>query len=223
MKHQIHTNVLGAHETEGYKRKTYPLRDKHAFGISTVLFSYSSRWRNLPAFQVSLRQARDGKDNWMKQFFIPMEVTKETLRDFDLSAYEICWWPVGDKRKLVAMIPATEEEYQEYMRPLWREKKNEDRHFSSEFSVEELRNEHGWDVEDESAGVEEAAIKKELLEALHAALEGLEEIDKTIAAMYAEGRTEAEIGKAVGMTQRGVGMRKQRLFSELNEKLKSFL
>lgn len=159
----------------------------------------------------------------MKQFFIPMEVTKETLRDFDLSAYEICWWPVGDKRKLVAMIPATEEEYQEYMRPLWREKKNEDRHFSSEFSVEELRNEHGWDVEDESAGVEEAAIKKELLEALHAALEGLEEIDKTIAAMYAEGRTEAEIGKAVGMTQRGVGMRKQRLFSELNEKLKSFL
>ena len=159
----------------------------------------------------------------MKQHFIPMEVTEETLRDFDLSAYEICWWPVGNRRKLVAMIPATEEEYQAYMRPLWREKKYAGRRFCNESSVEELREEGNWDKVDDSTDIEELVVKKELLSALHTALDDLEEIDRTIAAMYAEGCSETEIGAAVGMTQRGVGMRKQRLFSELHEDLKSFL
>ena len=185
-------------------------------------FRIQAGGESLPAFQVSLRHARDGKDARMKQHFIPMEVTEETLRDFDLSAYEICWWPVGDRRKLVAMIPATEEEYQAYMRPLWREKKCAGRRCCNESSVEKLREEGNWDKVDDSADIEELVVKEELLSALHTALDDLEEIDRTIAAMYAEGHTEAEIGRAVGMTSQGISGRQRRIFSGLRENLENY-
>lgn len=65
-------------------------------------------------------------------------------------------------------------------------------------------------------------MKKLMLEELYKALDGLEEIDRTIMEMYSQNHSEAEIGKAVGMSQRGVGKRKQRVLLKLKTKLKDF-
>lgn len=69
---------------------------------------------------------KDKKNN-DKQYFIPMEVTPETIRAFNLKSEEIVWQKIGNKPVRVIMIPATKEQYYEYMRPLWREDKKEQR------------------------------------------------------------------------------------------------
>lgn len=63
------------------------------------------------------------KKNSDKQYFIPMEVTKETIDAFDINREDVVWQKIGNKPVRVVMIPATKEQYYEYMRPLWREDK----------------------------------------------------------------------------------------------------
>ena len=59
----------------------------------------------------------------MKQYFIPMEVTSETIRDFDIDHQDVEWRWIGNRRERVVKIPVTDEVYREYMRPIWREQK----------------------------------------------------------------------------------------------------
>ena len=62
-----------------------------------------------------------------KQYYIPMEVN-ETSKEFiiangfDLST-DAVWTKIGHRTVRAVMIPATKEQYLEYMRPLWREDK----------------------------------------------------------------------------------------------------
>lgn len=62
-----------------------------------------------------------------KQYYIPMEVN-ETSKEFfiangfDLST-DAVWTKIGHRTVRAIMIPATKEQYLEYMRPLWREDK----------------------------------------------------------------------------------------------------
>lgn len=65
-------------------------------------------------------------------------------------------------------------------------------------------------------------MKKVLLEELHNALDELEEIDRTIMEMYSQDCTETQIGQVVGMSQRGVSERKQRIFRRLRTRLKDY-
>ena len=58
-----------------------------------------------------------------KQYFIPMEVTDEIIVDFNINPEEVVWTKIGNNRVRVIMVPATEEQYREYMRPIWRENK----------------------------------------------------------------------------------------------------
>ena len=59
-----------------------------------------------------------------KQYYIPMEVN-ETSKEFfiangfDLST-DAVWTKIGHRTVRAIMIPATKEQYLEYMRPLWR-------------------------------------------------------------------------------------------------------
>ena len=62
-----------------------------------------------------------------KQHYIPMEVTAETIKDFCINPEDVVWTRIGNKPKKVIMIPVTEEQYYEYMRPLWREDKRQQR------------------------------------------------------------------------------------------------
>ena len=60
-------------------------------------------------------------------YVIPMPVTDETIRDYGIDPGMIRWALVGSKKCRVAMIPATKEQYDAFMQPLWAEQKREAR------------------------------------------------------------------------------------------------
>lgn len=176
-----------------------------------------------------------------KQYYIPMEVTAETIKDFGINPEDVVWARIGNKPKRVIMIPATEEQYKAFMRPLWREDKREQRLNKTvacddsdtqekdkckewqkkPVSLDELYAVTEYEAAD-TTDLEEDVMKKMLIDELHTALDKLEEIDRTIMDMYSNDRSEAEIGQAVGMSQRGVGKRKQRILMKLRTRLQDY-
>lgn len=58
------------------------------------------------------------------QYFIPMEMNDKSDIDFAYSQgfkpEDIIWWKIGNIKKRVILIPCTKEQYQEYMRPIWK-------------------------------------------------------------------------------------------------------
>lgn len=164
-----------------------------------------------------------------KKYFIPMEVTPETIKAFNINAEDVQWSRVGNKKIKAIMVPATEEQYYEYMRPLWREDKQNQRTSKQEdeskmkpVSLDQLYEDTEYEAADQAADIEANYMKKVLLEELHNALDELEEIDRTIMEMYSQDCTETQIGQALGMSQRGVGKRKQRILLKLRTRLKDF-
>lgn len=163
-----------------------------------------------------------------KQYYIPMEVNSTTIKDFGINPADVEWTRIGHRRVRVLMVPATKEQYYEYMRPLWAEDKRRQRQELaaspdklSAVSLEELYENTEFEVAD-TADLEEVVMKKAMLEELHKALDELEEIDRTIAMMYSQGHTEEEIGQVIAMSQRGVNKRKKKLFVKLKSVLTDF-
>lgn len=164
-----------------------------------------------------------------KKFFIPMEVTPETIKAYGIKAEDVQWSRIGNKPVKVIMVPATEEQYYAYMRPLWREDKQDQRASKQEdeskmrpVSLEQLYEDTEYEAVDSETDVEATLMKKLLITELHKALDELEEIDRTIMEMYSQNCTETQIGQAVGMSQRGVGKRKQRILLKLRTRLEDF-
>lgn len=60
-------------------------------------------------------------------YLIPMGVTKETIRDFGIKKEKIIPAKIGNKIVSAIMVPATKEQYEAYMRPMWAETKHEER------------------------------------------------------------------------------------------------
>lgn len=156
-----------------------------------------------------------------KHYFIPMEVTPETIKEFGIKPEDVQWTKIGNKPVKVIMVPSTKEQYYEYMRPLWREDKRQQRQ-ESMASLDKLYEETEYEIADENTNIEEMLTKKFLIKELHKALDELEEIDRIIMKMYSRNCTETEIGQAVGMSQRGVGKRKQRILLKLRTRLEAF-
>ena len=148
--------------------------------------------------------------------YIPMEVTAQTVKDFGLDASKVEWSRIGNKLARVIKVEATEEQYAEYMRPLWREAKRSQRH-SDEVSTDKL-----YELTDQDTDIAGDIIKKELIQELRRSLAALEDLDCTIMEMFANGSSESEIGEAVGMSQRGVGKRKQRILLRLRTRLEEY-
>lgn len=164
-----------------------------------------------------------------KKYFIPMEVTPETIKAFNIDAKEVQWSKIGNKKVKAIMVPATEEQYYAYMRPLWREDKRNQRASKQEdegkmkpVSLDQLYEDTEYETIDLETDVEATLMKRLLIVELHKALDELEEIDRTIMEMYSQDCTETQIGQAVGMSQRGVGKRKQRILLKLRTRLKNF-
>ena len=164
-----------------------------------------------------------------KQYFIPMQVTPQIIEEFGINAEEVQWTKIGNKPTRVIMVPATEEQYYEYMRPLWREDKQNQRASKQEdegkmkpVSLDQLYEDTEYEAADPGIDMEVALMKKLLIAELHKALDELEEIDSTIMEMYSQDCTETQIGQAVGMSQRGVGKRKQRILMKLRTRLKEY-
>lgn len=159
-------------------------------------------------------------NNGNKQYYIPMEVTSETIRDFNLNPDEVLWSKIGNRNVRVIMIPVTREQYYEYMRPLWREDKKLQRR-AEEISLDALYEENEYEFPDKT-DVASDVEKKMMIEKLHEALLELDKIDRTIMEMYRENHTETEIGKVIGMSQRGVNKRKHKVILKLRSRLKDF-
>ena len=158
--------------------------------------------------------------NESKQYYIPMEVSAETIKDFRINPSDVVWSRIGNKPKRVIMIPVSEEQYYEYMRPLWREDKRQQRQ-EPLASLDKMYEETEYEAADIS-DLEGNVIKKIMIDELHQALDGLKELDRTIMEMYSNNHSEAEIGQAVGMSQRGVGKRKQRILLKLRTRLQDY-
>lgn len=156
-----------------------------------------------------------------KNYYIPLEVTPKTIITEDYKNSEIRWSRIGNRRVHTILIPATEEQYREYMRPLWREDKRQQRHGADEVSADKVRDDYELEVPDD-LNLEEEVVKKELLAALRHELAALQDIDRTILLMLADGASEAATGKAVGLSQKAVNKRKHKLYALLKEHLKDF-
>lgn len=156
-----------------------------------------------------------------KQHYIPMEVTAETIRDFGINPKDVVWKKIGNRKKRVIMIPATEEQYKAYMRPLWREDKRQQRQ-EPMASLDKMYEETEYEAADTDSDLEADIMKKLMIDKLHKALDELEEIDRTIMEMYSHDQSEAEIGQVIGMSQKGVNKRKHKILMKLNNKLKDF-
>lgn len=156
-----------------------------------------------------------------KQYYIPMEVTAETIKDFGINPADVVWAKIGNRKKRVVMIAATEKQYYEYMRPLWREDKRQQRQ-EPMASLDKMYEETEYEAADTESDLEADIMKKMLIDELHKALDELEEIDRTIMEMYSNNHSEAEIGQAIGMSQKGVNKRKHKVLMKLNTRLKDF-
>lgn len=165
-----------------------------------------------------------------KQYYIPMEVN-ETSKEFiiangcDLST-DAVWTKIGHRTVRAIMIPATKD--LEYMRPLWREdkrgqraSKQEDERKMQPVSLDQLYESTEYEVSD-GVDLEEDLIKRELIAELHAALNELEEMDRTIMTMFGDSATEKQIAEVVHLSQKGVNKRKKRVFVQLKTRLKDF-
>ena len=62
-----------------------------------------------------------------QKYFIPMEVTKDTIKDFNLDSSQVVLAKIGNKIVSAIMVPATKEQYEAFMQPLWAEMKREER------------------------------------------------------------------------------------------------
>jgi len=62
-----------------------------------------------------------------KQYQIPMVVTDEIIRDFEIKKENVTWRCIGNRKCRVIMFDVTEDEYKAYMEPIWAEIKREDR------------------------------------------------------------------------------------------------
>lgn len=70
--------------------------------------------------------------------------------------------------------------------------------------------------------LEELILKKEQLTALRRELAALQDIDRTILTMIANGFSEAAVGESVGLSQKAVNKRKHKLFALLQDRLKDY-
>ncbi|MCI7599950.1 RNA polymerase sigma factor [Megasphaera sp.] len=159
--------------------------------------------------------------NEKKKFFIPLELTPETVITEPYKDCEVRWSKIGCRMVRTILIPATEEQYRAYMRPLWREDKRQQRHGADEESVDRARDDYELEVPDDF-DLEESILKKERLMALRRELAALQDIDRTILTMIADGFSEAAVGESVGLSQKAVNKRKHKLFALLQDRLKDY-
>lgn len=168
-----------------------------------------------------MKKIENQQTNKDKEYCIPMKVTKETIKDFNVDPADVVWAKIGNHRVRAIMIPVTEDIYYDFMRPLWREDKRKQRS-EPMVSLEQLYEDFEYEVADDSS-FEENIMKELLVEELHKALDELDEIDRTIMDIFGKGGTESDIGAVIGMSQRGVNKRKHKILAKLKERLKDFI
>lgn len=147
----------------------------------------------------------------------PLILTDETINDYDLKDYEVCYRKVGSKVRHVALIPVSDEVYDDLMRSFWREEKREQRH--SHYSMERARDEYGYEEESQEISPEERLIEKEIVADVRSCIALLNNLDRKIIEAYMEGLTERQIAEEVGVSQKTVNNHKKKIFGILRKNL----
>lgn len=88
-------------------------------------------------------------------------------------------------------------------------------------SLDQLYESTEYEVSD-GVDLEANLIKLEMIAELHAALDELEEMDRTIMKMFGDGATEKQIAEVVYLSQKGVNKRKKGIFVQVKTRLKEF-
>lgn len=189
--------------------------------------------------------ANQEKNRVKQQYFIPLEVKEGTIITKEYENAPRQWWKIGNRKVYAILVQVTKEQYEAYMRPEWKEDKRQQRlvekRLKREKAQEERREDQsvqGWDTpvsyerlceteygfpeETRQESLDEILEKEELMEALRQELAKLEALDRTILQMASNGISEAAIGREVGLSQKGVNKRKQRLLEQLREQLKDY-
>ena len=189
--------------------------------------------------------ANQEKTRVKQQYFIPLEVKEGTIITKEYENAPRQWWKIGNRKVYAILVQVTKEQYEAYMRPEWKEDKRQQRLVEKrrkrEKAQEERREDQsvqGWDTpvsyerlceteygfpeETRQESLDEILEKEELMEALRQELAKLEALDRTILQMASNGISEAAIGREVGLSQKGVNKRKQRLLEQLQEQLKDY-
>lgn len=155
-----------------------------------------------------------------KNYYIPLEITPETIITEEYRNSEVHWSKIGCRKVRTILIPATKEQYYEFMRPLWREDKRQQRHGADEVSADKVRDDYELEVPDDF-NLEEEVVKEELLAALRHELAALQDIDRTILMMLADGSSEAAAGSRPMLfgdfSYYWIADREYRSFKRLNE------
>ena len=136
-------------------------------------------------------------ENQSKEYAIPMEVTNETIRDYGIDPSKVVWTKIGNRKVRAYMVPCTEEQYYEYMRPLWREDKNAQNREAME-SLEKMAEDLDFDPA-VGLSTEDGVIANMVLEALIDHLNSIgSEYGDIFRLIYDGGKTEA-VQKAFGL------------------------
>ena len=151
-------------------------------------------------------------ENQSKEYAIPMEVTNETIRDYGIDPSKVVWTKIGNRKVRAFMVPCTEEQYYEYMRPLWREDKNAQNREAME-SLEKMAE----DLDFDPAGglsTEDGVVANMVLDALIDHLNNIgSEYGDIFRLIYDGGKTEA-VQKAFGL-KKSTAIHRMKRASEL--------
>ena len=145
-------------------------------------------------------------------------------------------------------IYVTEEVYRAYKQPLWAEHKRKERErrcqisngrggvkrceedcskcpyskTGSTISLDRLYEDYEYEIAASSESPLAALIKEEFKQKRDEAVSELGPIDQQIVISFMNGISEREIAKEIGISQKAVNKRKNKLLKELNEKLKEY-
>lgn len=126
-----------------------------------------------------------------------MEVSSETIRDYGIDPSKVVWTKIGSRKVRAIMIPCTEEQYYDFMRPLWREDKNGQNRPKME-SLEKMAEDLDFDPES-AESTEDVVIVRMVLEALIDHLNSLGfEYGNIFKMIYDGGKTD-DVQKAFGL------------------------
>ena len=155
-----------------------------------------------------------------EQYYIPMEVTAELIRDYEIALEDVVWARIGNRRVRAMLVPVEREVYYAYMRPLWREEKYRQR--SRDRDTLCGLGDGCYDFRSADAAPDAVVLEQVQLEALYTAIKRLEQRDVVILQMFAEGYSESVIAKTIGMSQKGVNKRKHKALAQLRAQLQEF-
>lgn len=169
----------------------------------------------------------------IKEYFIPMEVTSETIRDFNIDPKDVEWRWIGNRREEVVKIPVTEKVYREYMRPIWREQKEATRakkqcvnqgrkdgcNHDCDHCTQPVFRESSIDIMTPElislVSLEDFCIQKLMTEQLIEAMEKLDPMDRLLLQLIGEEASERTIADILGKSKTAVHKRKDKLFAML--------